>query len=148
MEVAQQFFLFFLFFLFFFFVNFLKYQYQTSRPTTQRGRETVCTKQIRGICLSWAIPWHTCTNKRMRPRSIKNMAVVLIRVKRNENDLRQKTTWVPARVSIPRGTVKEWKQIGTSARQTQTIYTEGFVRVNKEFSATPIPSDGLNVREA
>ena len=135
MEVAQQ------FFLFLFFVIFLKYQYQTSRPTTQRGRETVCTKQIRGICLSWAIPWHTCTNKRMRPRSIKNMAVVLIRVKRNENDLR-------LGVSVPRGTIKEWKQTGTSARQTQTIYTEGFVRVNKEFSTTPIPSDGLNVREA
>ena len=44
-----------------------------------------------------------------------------------------KTTYVKRQrgyqlgVSIPRGTRKEWKQTGTNARQTQTIYTEGFV---------------------
>jgi hypothetical protein len=77
------------------------------------------------------------------------MAVVLIRVKRNENDLRQKTTWVPARGVHPS---RHEKGVKTNRHKcptnTNNIYRGLCHKVNKEFSATPIPSDGLDVREA
>ena len=57
-------------------------------------------------------------------RDAKNigMAVVLVRVKRNENDLRQKTTRIPARGVHPSRHEKEWKQTNKQTnKQTETI---------------------------